>query len=263
MKQKLTIVKVGGNIIDDEAALQKFVQTFSEISGNKLLVHGGGKVATKMADALGVETKMVDGRRITGDDMIDVAVMTYAGLVNKKIVALLQKESISAIGLTGADGNSIEASKRPVKNGIDYGWVGDVKKVNGDFLNALIQAQTTPVFCALTHDGEGHMLNTNADTIANEVAIALSAYFDVVLNYCFELKGVMKDINDPDSLIKDINFTSYQELKSTGVVSAGMIPKLDNAFDAIDKGVSKVNIMNVKALEESENENYHEYTTLH
>lgn len=263
MKEKLTIVKVGGNIIDDETALEEFTQVFSRIQGRKLLVHGGGKIATKTASALGIKTQMIDGRRITGDDMIDVAVMTYAGLVNKKIIALLYKENVLAIGLTGADGNAILASKRPIKNGIDYGWVGDVEKVNGALINNLLKVGTTPVFCALTHDGKGHMLNTNADTIANEVAIALSSYFDVSLNFCFELSGVLKDINDPNSLVKSIDFTSYQELKENDIVTAGMIPKLDNAFNAISKGVTCVNILNVDSLAQLDNKNYHEYTTLH
>ena len=263
MKERLTIVKVGGNIIDDEVALQNFTQVFSRIQGRKLLVHGGGKIATKTASALGIETQMIDGRRITGDDMIDVAVMTYAGLINKKIVAQLYKGNVSAIGLTGADGNAILASKRPVKNGIDFGWVGDVEKVNGVFINDLIKAGVTPVFCALTHDGQGHMLNTNADTIANEVAIVLSSYFDVSLNYCFELSGVMKDLNDSSSLIKEIDLAYYQELKKSEIVAGGMIPKLDNAFDAISRGVTCVNILNVTSLAQLDNENYHEYTILH
>ena len=263
MKEQLTIVKVGGNIIDDVGMLNDFIQIFSGINGRKLLVHGGGKIATKTASSLGIETKMIEGRRITGDDMIDVAVMTYAGLVNKKMVALLFKEGIQAIGLTGADGNAILASKRPVKNGIDYGWVGDVEEVNGSFLYSLLQGGTTPVFCALTHDGDGQMLNTNADTIANEVALALANFYDVTLNYCFELPGVMKDINDPGSLIKEMDLNAYQKLKSEGAIVGGMIPKLDNAFAAISQGVSRVNILNATSLAQLDNVNYHEYTTLH
>ena len=263
MKKRLTLVKVGGNIIENDQELQEFIAAFGSIKGYKLLVHGGGKVATKMAERLGVKSQLIEGRRITGDDMIDVAVMTYAGLVNKKIVALLHQKGVRSVGLTGADGNAILAEKRPVSNGIDYGWVGDVKEVNGSFLQTLIESETTPVLCALTHDGNGHMLNTNADTIANEVAIALSSHFEVTLNYCFELKGVMKDINDPDSLIPDVNWEMYQLLKDNGIVSQGMIPKLDNAFDAIRKGVSKVNVLNVAALNQLDNQSYHEYTTLH
>lgn len=263
MKEKLTIVKIGGNIIDNDESLKKFVSVFSKISGKKLLVHGGGKVATKTAAALGIETKILDGRRITGDEMIDVAVMTYAGVVNKKIVAMLHKEGITSIGLTGADGNAILAEKRPIVNGIDYGWVGDVKEVNGPFLRSLIRDRMLPVMCALTHDGNGHMLNTNADTIANEVAITLSSYYEVVLNYCFELKGVMKDIMDPASLIKEIDLDHYHQLKIEGVVADGMIPKLDNAFDAIESGVSRVNILNVDSLKQLDNKDYNEFTTLH
>lgn len=263
MKKKLTIVKVGGNVIDDEKELVEFVHTFSELSDPKILIHGGGKMATKTAMTLGIETQMIEGRRVTGDKMIDVAVMTYAGLINKKIVAMLLKEGISALGLTGADGNAILASKRPVKNGIDYGWVGDVKSVNAPFINGLIENEITPVFCALTHDGKGHMLNTNADTIANAVAIALAPYFDVSLNYCFELNGVLENINDPQSLIKDINFETYQELKKNGIVAGGMIPKLDNAFEAIKCGVKQVNILNVSSLSQIDNSHFHEYTTLY
>ena len=263
MKERLAIVKVGGNIIDDPEVLKNFVRTFSEINGLKLLVHGGGKIATKTAASLGIETKMIEGRRITGDEMIDVVVMTYAGLVNKKIVALLCKEGVKAIGLTGADGDVIRASKRPTVEGIDYGWVGDVEEVNGSFLNDLLVGGTTPVFCALTHDGQGQMLNTNADTIANEVAIALTAYYEVSLNYCFELQGVLKNIEDPGSLVKEINLDSYRKLKMEGAIAGGMIPKLDNAFEAIGKGVARVNILNTSSLSQLDNENYHEYTTLH
>lgn len=263
MKEKLTIVKIGGNVIDNESTLKEFITVFSKISGHKLLVHGGGKTATKTALALGIETQMIEGRRITGDEMINVAVMTYGGLVNKRIVALLLKEDVLAVGLTGADGNTILASKRPIRNGVDYGWVGDVEKVNGSFIHNLISTGSTPVFCALTHDGQGHMLNTNADTIANEIAIALASYYEVSLNYCFELRGVMKDINDPNSLIKKIDFMAYQSLKNERIVSEGMIPKLDNAFDAISKGVSLVNVLNVDGLAQLDNKNYNEYTTLH
>ncbi len=262
MKPGLTLVKVGGNLIEDETALQQFVSIFNRINGPKVLVHGGGKVATKLAAKLGVKSELIEGRRITGDEMIDVVVMTYAGLVNKKIVALLQHEGTSAIGLTGADGNAIQASRRPVRNGIDYGWVGDVEHVNASLLRTLLSTQHTPVLCALTHDRKGNLLNTNADTIANEVAIALSEFYEVALNYCFEHSGVMRDLDDPGSLIPNIDYESYQQLKEQGIVSAGMIPKLDNAFEAIQKGVSKVNILNMNALNKLDNQNDHEYTTL-
>ena len=263
MKEQLTIVKIGGNVIDDDEALQDFVKTFASIEGPKLLVHGGGKIATKTAAAMGISSQLIDGRRVTDDDMIDIVVMTYAGLINKRIVALLNKEAVQAVGLSGADGNTILASKRPVTNGVDYGWVGDIEQVNEPVLKNLIVAEITPVFCALTHDGAGQMLNTNADTIANAVAIAMADTYEVSLNYCFELNGVRGDLNDPSTLVKKMDLKSYHKLKETGTIAGGMIPKLDNAFDAIQKGVSKVNILNVEALAQLENTNYDAYTTLY
>ena len=263
MKEKLTIVKIGGNVIDDDESLKDFVNTFASIEGQKLLVHGGGKIATKMAGQLGIASQMIDGRRVTDDDMIDIVVMTYAGLINKRIVALLNKEAVQAIGLSGADGNAILANKRPVTNGVDYGWVGDVEQVNESVLKNLMMAKITPVFCALTHDGDGQLLNTNADTIANAVAIAMATTYEVSLNYCFELNGVMGDLNDPRTLVKKMDLQSYRKLKEEGTIAGGMIPKLDNAFEAIQKGVAKVNILNVEALAQLNNTNYDAYTTLY
>ncbi len=261
MKEKLTIVKVGGDIIDDELKMKEFITAFSKLEEKKVLVHGGGKIASKMASDLGIESNMVEGRRITGDKMIDVTVMVYAGLVNKKIVAALFTNGVNCMGLSGADANCILSDKRPAEKGIDYGWVGDIKEVNSAFIYSLIKEGITPVFCALTHDGLGNMLNTNADTIACEIAVALSNRFEVSLNYCFELPGVLKDIGDSNSLIKELSSEHYSELKNEGIISGGMIPKLDNAFNAIERGVSKVNIRNVVSLEGKEVN--HEYTRLY
>ncbi|MEM6643343.1 MAG: acetylglutamate kinase [Bacteroidota bacterium] len=264
MKREITVVKVGGNVIDSQDALLEFISVFARIPGEKLLVHGGGKVATQIASKLGVESQMIEGRRVTGDEMIDVAVMTYAGLVNKKIVALLQREGIAAFGLTGADGNSILAEKRPLQDGIDYGWVGDITRVNAGFIQQLLGIGFTPIFCALTHDGAGQMLNTNADTIANEIAIALTGHFEVKLNYCFELPGVLQNVAEPKSLIKEMNFPGYQKLKKEGIVSQGMVPKLDNAFRALSEGVNAVNILNMDSLSQLiNNKNHDGYTRLY
>ena len=260
MKEKLAVVKIGGNVIDDQLKLQDFVRIFSQLEGKKLLIHGGGKIATQTAERLNIETQMIDGRRITGDDMIDVAVMVYAGLVNKNIIAMLSSKGVTSIGLSGADGNSILAGKRPVVNGIDYGWVGDVKQVNADLFDLLLKSGITPVMCALTHDGQGQMLNTNADTVASEIAIALSSRYEVDLNYCFELPGVLRDMEDFGTLIKEIRSSDYEKLKVEGVISGGMIPKLDNAFDSLSRGVARVNIRNVESLAVNQN---HEFTTLY
>jgi acetylglutamate kinase len=237
--EKLTIIKVGGKIVEEEASLAQLLTDFSNISGYKILVHGGGRSATQLADKLGVETKMVNGRRITDRETLDITVMVYAGLVNKKIVAKLQKIGIDALGLTGADMNIIRSDKRPVGE-IDYGFVGDVKKVNAEILSTLIKQKIVPILAPLTHDGMGNMLNTNADTIAGETAKALSRFFDVTLVYCFEKKGVMANIEDDTSIIQEIDKASFQGLIEQGIVKEGMIPKLENAFECIDAGVSKV-----------------------
>ena len=246
--EALNIIKAGGAILEDPEKLEVFLKSFSELSGNKLLVHGGGREATELGNKLGLEVKMVQGRRITDDDYIDIVTMTYGGLINKRLVAKLQGLGVNALGLTGADGNLIKSKKRPVTNGIDYGWVGDPESVNTQLISGIIQSGVVPVCAPLTHDGSGHLLNTNADTIASVLSSALSQSFEVHLIFAFELPGVMKDVNEPETLIKKINPTSYQELKESKQIFDGMIPKLDNAFAAIDKGVSSVKIINYQAI---------------
>ena len=239
MKEKLSIVKIGGNVIEDENALDIFLTAFSKLVGLKILVHGGGKLATQFAAKLGVESKMIDGRRITDTETIDIITMVYGGLANKKIVAQLQSKKINAIGLSGADGNSIQAHKRPVKD-IDYGFVGDIDGVNSDLLKNILSINLTPVFCALSHDGSGQLLNTNADTIASEIAIGMASIFDTTLYYCFEKKGVLLDITDDYSVVKNINTAKYKELLSQGIIADGMLPKLHNCFHALENDVQKV-----------------------
>lgn len=248
MKAKLTVIKVGGKIVEEETSLQKLLNDFAAIEGPKVLVHGGGRSATKIAAQLGIESKMVNGRRITDADMLKVVTMVYGGLVNKNIVAGLQARGINAIGLTGADMNVILSDIRPVKD-IDYGFVGDVKQVDGERLAALIQSGIIPVMAPLTHDGKGNILNTNADTIAGETAKGLAPYFDVTLIYCFEKKGVLRDETDDNSLIADINRKQFAELVEQGVIQGGMIPKLENAFQAIDAGVKEVIITAADAID--------------
>lgn len=238
-KAKITLIKVGGKVVEDQQSLNQLLSSFTQIKGYKALIHGGGRLATQIAEKLGVETQMVDGRRITSDEMLEVVTMVYGGLVNKSIVAALQAKGINALGLTGADLNCILSEKRPVKE-IDYGWVGDVKQVAGSDLGSLIQKGIVPVMAPLTHDGKGHMLNTNADTIASELAKALVSEFEVTLVYCFEKEGVLQSIDDDSSVIKELNYASYQQYISKGVIEGGMIPKLDNAFAAIEAGVHKV-----------------------
>jgi acetylglutamate kinase len=237
----LYVIKIGGNIIDNSENLHRFLKNFTALPGFKILVHGGGKAATQLSETLGIEPKLVNGRRITDIETLRVVTMVYGGLINKNIVAQLQHFSNNAIGLTGADGDFIRAKKRPVKN-IDYGFVGDLDEhsIKPQNLINLMEAGFTPVFCALTHDGEGQLLNTNADTIASALAVALSTHYPTTLVYCFEKKGVLKDINDESSLIKKINPGNYEELKQQQVIHSGMLPKLDNAFTAIASGVKAV-----------------------
>lgn len=250
MKQKLSIVKIGGNVIEDDAALGVFLNAFSKLEGLKLLVHGGGKLATKLATRLGITSNMVEGRRITDSDTIDIITMVYGGLANKKIVAQLQSRGINALGLSGADGNSIQAHKRPVKE-IDYGFVGDIDQVNTGLLSHLITLGLTPVFCAISHDGNGQLLNTNADTIASEISIAMASLYDTTLYYCFEKKGVLLDISDDDSVVKHINSAKYKELLSSGIISDGMLPKVHNCFHALANNVKKVCLGNVTMLDKN------------
>lgn len=240
-KQPLHIIKIGGNVIDNSESLHNFLKDFTALDGYKILVHGGGKVATELSKELGVEPQLVDGRRITDIETLRVVTMVYGGLINKNIVAQLQHFGSNAIGLTGADGNFIRTKKRPVKT-IDYGFVGDIDDNSVDAANIgkLLEAGFTPVFCAITHDGEGQLLNTNADTIASALAVALSKLYDTTLIYCFEKKGVLHDINDEESVIREIGPEHYRELKEQQVIHSGMLPKLDNAFTAINCGVKAV-----------------------
>ncbi len=239
MKQHLTIIKVGGKIVENPASLLALLHDFSKVEGRKLLVHGGGRSATQMAERLGVETKMVDGRRITDEQMLEVVTMVYGGLVNKRIVAGLQAEGVNAIGLTGADMGIVLSDKRPVKT-VDYGWVGDVRRVNAEAVATLIESHCCPVIAPLTHDGQGHMLNTNADTMAAEMAKAMAKTYDVTLMYCFEKAGVLADENDDNSLIPTITPAVLADLKAHGVVTGGMLPKLDNAMTCVEAGVETV-----------------------
>ncbi|TNJ46219.1 acetylglutamate kinase [Tamlana fucoidanivorans] len=257
MKEKLSIVKIGGNVIEDQEALNAFLKHFSKLEGHKVLVHGGGKRATHIASRLGVESKMIDGRRITDADTLEVITMVYGGLVNKNIVAKLQALHVDAIGLTGADINSILSVKRPVK-AIDYGFVGDVKKVNYKSINKLIKANFTPVFCAITHDKNGQLFNTNADTIASELAIGLSKLYTVELYYCFEKNGVLMSVDDDNSVIDYMDSGTYQVLKHDGVFHDGMLPKLENCYHAIEQGVSRVFIGNPTVISNKEQK----FTTL-
>jgi acetylglutamate kinase len=252
--EKLSIIKIGGNIIENAASLDHFLKLFANLEGKKILVHGGGKRATYIASKLGIESKMVNGRRITDAETLEVITMVYGGLVNKNIVAKLQALQTDAIGLTGADINAIQSDKRPVQE-IDFGFVGDVKQVAHQSINKLIEADFTPVFCAITHDGNGQLLNTNADTITSQVAVGMSNIYETSIYYCFELNGVLQDINDKNSVIKHINTASYQKLLAVGIIADGMIPKIDNCFDALQNGVQKVHIGNTAMLTK-ENDNF-------
>lgn len=240
MKQQITIVKVGGKIVENPETLNQLLHDFSALSGKKVLVHGGGRTATDMASRLGIETHMVEGRRITDADMLRVVTMVYAGLVNKNVVARLQGCGVNALGLTGADMDVIRSHRRPLKNGIDYGFVGDVDHVDGERLSMLVEAGITPVMAPLTHNGQGDMLNTNADTIAAETAKALAAHYDVTLVYCFEHAGVLTNPDDEESVIPLITREKFELLKADGTVSGGMLPKIENSLAAVEAGVKRV-----------------------
>lgn len=237
--ERLTVVKVGGKIVEEEDTLRNLLRDFSAIEGYKVLVHGGGRSATKLAARLGIESQMVNGRRITDAETLKVVTMVYGGLVNKNIVAGLQALNINALGLTGADMNLMRSDKRPVAE-VDYGFVGDVKEVNAGLLASLIRQGIVPVLAPLTHDKQGNMLNTNADTIAGEAAKALARHFDVTLMFCFEKKGVLMDENDNESVIPEIDRSAFQRYVTQGIIQGGMIPKLENAYQAIDAGVRQV-----------------------
>ena len=246
--EKITVIKVGGAVVEDEAQLTQLLQDFSAIEGRKVLVHGGGRRATKVAAQLGIETQMVNGRRITDASMLEVVTMVYGGLVNKNVVARLQAQGIDALGLTGADIDVIRSHKRPLKNGIDYGFVGDVDRADGDKLHTLIEAGIVPVMAPLTHDGMGNILNTNADTIAGETAKALAKHYDVTLVFCFEKKGVLSNPDDDESVIPTITRADFDRYVADGTISGGMIPKIENAFNAIDAGVGRVVITKADSI---------------
>ena len=249
MKKKLTIVKVGGAVVEDEAQLTQLLKDFAAIEGAKILVHGGGRRATKVAAALGIETKMIDGRRITDAEMLEVVTMVYGGLVNKHVVASLQALGVDAIGLCGADGDIIRSVKRPLKNGIDYGFVGDVKKADGEKIAHFIGKNLVPVIAPLTHDGQGNILNTNADTMASEVAKAMAELYDVTLIFSFEKKGVLSNPEDDESVIPVITRPDFEQYKADGTISGGMLPKIENALQAVESGVSRVVITLATAID--------------
>lgn len=249
MQQKLYIIKIGGNIIDDEIKLSAFLKDYANIAANKILIHGGGKLATKMAQQMGVEQTLVDGRRITDAETLKIVTMVYAGAINKNIVAQLQAHNCNAIGLCGADGNVIKAHKRQ-NTTIDYGFVGDVDLINTKLLQTLLDNGFSPILSPITHNKEGQLLNTNADTIAQETAKVMSHLYDVELIYSFEKSGVLLDVDNEDSVIKELRSNYYLQLKTEQKIFAGMIPKLDNAFAAIDAGVKKVIIGKAEELQQ-------------
>lgn len=249
MSAPVTVVKIGGNVVDNPEALGRFVGEFAAMPGRKILVHGGGKEATRLSARLEIPTTMIEGRRVTSRETLDVVTMVYAGVVNKRVVSLLQAAGCDAVGLCGADGDAIRATMRP-KEPIDYGFVGDIapEGVNARFIDSLLDAGKVPVFCAITHDGEGTLLNCNADSVASALAIGMAGTTAADLVYCFEQPGVMEDIERPDSLIPEITPALYASLKESGVVSKGMIPKIENALRAVGLGVSSVTIKHADNL---------------
>lgn len=248
LKPNLQVVKIGGNVIDNPSALASFLTDFASLEGPKILVHGGGKIATQMAASMGIESQLIEGRRVTNEESLRIVTMVYAGWINKSIVADLQALSCNSLGLTGPDGRIVVSKKRAAQP-IDYGFVGDIIHVNASSLSGLITAGFSPVFAPITADASGQLLNTNADTMAQALAIALSSAYDVTLTYCFEKKGVLLDPADDDSVISSINPASFQDLKDKGIVTAGMIPKLENALKAISAGVSVVRLCHADNLQ--------------
>jgi acetylglutamate kinase len=244
----LTVVKIGGNIVDDPQKLADFLTDFAVLEGFKILVHGGGKLATRFSEKLGISVQMHEGRRITDAETLEVITMVYGGLINKQIVAALQAKKCNAIGLIGADLNIVTADKRPMKNGVDYGYVGDIRQVNRLTLTRLIEAGACPVIAPITHNGEGMLLNTNADTMASAIAVSLAPDFPTRLMYCFEKKGVLTNPNDEESVISRINRNLFEQYKADGTISAGMIPKLENALAAVEQGVEQVIISRADML---------------
>lgn len=253
----IQVIKIGGGVLENEAQRDAFLRQFAAIEGPKVLVHGGGRLATTMAERLGVKTQMIDGRRVTDKETLDIVTMVYGGLVNKQVVTLLQTMGVNAIGLTGADGGWMRSVKRPIKNGIDYGYVGDVKEVNGEHLRMLLDNGLTPVIAPITYSEEGSLLNTNADTVASETAVGLverrklnveGREANVQLTFCFEKAGVLRDADDESTLIPRITRESYKQLLADGIVSGGMIPKMDNAFAALERGVKSIRITHASNL---------------
>lgn len=240
-KEQLTIVKIGGDIVDNDVLLEKFFQHIKEVNGHKIIVHGGGNKASSIQRELGIEPKKIEGRRVTDEATLEVVTMVYAGLLNKKLVSKLQALSENAVGLSGADGDSIRAHKRIVKE-IDYGFAGDIDQVNVRFIHDLLRGNKVPVFSPITHDGNGQLLNTNADTLAARIASAMSLKYETQLFYCFTKPGVLRDVDDDDSVVQEINVRNYLELKQEGTVTDGMIPKLDTAFEALSGGVNQVHL---------------------
>ena len=245
--EKITVVKIGGNVIDDPAVLKRFIADFAAMPGPKILVHGGGKVATRLAERLELKVQMVDGRRITDKGTLDVVTMVYAGLVNKQLVASLQAEGCNALGMSGADGNAVTARRRAPQP-IDYGFVGDIEKVDSRLLGRLLEAGVTPVFCAIMHDGQGTLLNCNADSVASAIALGAAQIAPAELVFCFEKNGVLHDPDDETTLIREITAESYAALKAGGIVSKGMIPKVENALKAVANGVRSVTIKHSENL---------------
>ena len=246
--EKIAIVKIGGQVIDDLRELDNFLKDFASLGGRKILVHGGGKWVSLMSERLGIKVKMIDGRRITDAETLEVVKMMLPGVANKNIVAGLQKYGCDALGFTGADGNMITARKRPVRENIDFGYVGDIVRIDAQKLTKIIELGLTPVFTAMTHDGNGSLLNTNADTIASDLAVELSAFFETDLYFCFEKPGVMSDLQDQNTLITTLTKNIYEKYKTTGTIHSGMIPKIDNAFDALGKGVSRIHICHYRDI---------------
>ena len=245
--ERITVVKIGGNVIDNPAALERFVERFAALPGAKILVHGGGKLATRLAERLELEVRMVDGRRITDKGTLDVVTMVYAGLVNKQLVASLQAAGCNALGLSGADGNAVTARRRAPEP-VDFGFMGDIERVDSELLRRLLEAGIVPVFCAIMHDGRGSLLNCNADSVASAVALGAARIAPSDLVFCFEKRGVLRDPDNDASVIPEITAASFEELRRTGVVSRGMLPKIENALRAVADGVRSVVIKHADDL---------------
>lgn len=259
----LNVVKIGGSVIEDPKKLEQFSESFAALNQKKILVHGGGATATEIGNRLGLEAKKIDGRRITDDEYLEVVTMVYGGLVNKKIVAKLQRYGCMALGLTGADGDYMRSMKRQKMDGVDYGWVGDPVNTRTFFLHKLLKDNIVPVAAPLTHDGNGHILNTNADTIAATIASAMSENYKVNLIYAFELDGVLENLDDPKSLVTSMDMKGYAALRKSGAIFDGMIPKLDNAFDAIAKGATNVKVVKYDSIGKLDNAGFKQYTNIH